>query len=501
MAKSVVACLDLHQEIVPETLARLFGEEYLREPTRGYGTMAHTVLHDLGQGVPWQQAATQIYDGTGSCGNGAAMRAGPVGAYFCDDIERVVAQARLSAVVTHAHPEGQAGAIAVAAAAAWAAKAKLLDGEAMLEWAWRHTPDGPTRSNLGRAREFSLYGTPEEAATLLGSGQKVTAQDTVPFALWCAARHLDSLSEALWAAVAGQGDMDTTCAIVGSLVVLCTREGIPEEWLARVEPLEEGVPLLEAASLQVDEPGQVESCEIRTIWSQWDGLVRSQMLGAESTAYRHQLFDAAERYDWPGLFELLAKFSEIDARFQINLVRPDGESWSTFLHHAVLGNAAPEVVRELISRGHLRSIRDAAGERPVDLARRLERHHLVPWLEPVVKHSVPEKTLAALEAQFHEVIRKDSCWRQDYDLRLPALDVLLEREDLLMTFQIPWKWGGFVYRLHKVPFPNGAWSTRDDWLLLARGYERMGEGSERCYVITAFGSLLMKRDDDDVIFT
>lgn len=508
MGKSVVRCLELHQEIVPDTLARLFGEEYFREPTRGYGTMAHTVLHELGQGVPWQQAATEIYNGKGSCGNGAAMRAGPVGAYFSGDIERVIEQARRSAVVTHAHPEGQAGAVAVAAAAAWAAETKVLDGQAMLKWAWSHTPDGLTRSKLRRALEFSLYGTPEEAAALLGSGQKVTSQDTVPFALWCAARHLDSFPEALWAAVAGQGDMDTTCAMVGSIVVLCAREGIPEKWLAQAEPLEENVPLRhdgplqETVPRQIDEPTQTEPCEITTAWSQWDGLVRAEMLGSDSTAYRRQLFDAAERYDWQGLFGLLARFPEMSPSYQINLVRPDGGSWNTFLHHAVQGNASSEVVKELVARGHLRSIRNADGERPVDLATRLERNHLVPWLEPVVKHSVPEKKLAALETQFHELIRKDSAWRKYGDeLRLPTLEVLLEREDLLMTFQIPWKWGGFVYRLHKVPFPNGMWATRDDWVLLVRGFERMGEGSERWYVITDFGSLLMKMDDDDVIFT
>jgi ADP-ribosylglycohydrolase len=237
MARSVVLCLDLHGQIVSDTLARLLAEDYQRDPMRGYGAMAHTVLYEIGRGVPWSQAALEVFDGMGSYGNGAAMRVAPVGAYFADDIERVLHEARRSAVVTHAHPEGQAGALAVAAAAAWAAQAQTLDGRAMLEWAWSHTPDGETRSNLERALGLSLDRQSEEAAALLGSGHKITSQDTVPFALWCAARHLDSYPEALWATVAGLGDLDTTCAIVGGIVVLCARQGIPEEWLAHAEPL------------------------------------------------------------------------------------------------------------------------------------------------------------------------------------------------------------------------------------------------------------------------
>lgn len=237
MGRCVVACLERHGAIEPDALARLFAEEYRRDPVRGYGTMAHTVLDDIDQGVPWQQAAGRIYEGKGSCGNGAAMRVGPLGAYFAFDIDRALEEARRSAIVTHAHPEGQAGALAAAAAAAWAARSSSRDGTEMLECVLSCLPEGETRCNLERALAFPRHRSPEEAAGLLGSGKKITAQDTVPFALWCAARHLDSYAEALWATVAGGGDLDTTCAIVGSIVVLSSAEGIPEPWLAHAEPL------------------------------------------------------------------------------------------------------------------------------------------------------------------------------------------------------------------------------------------------------------------------
>ncbi|MBI3924619.1 MAG: ADP-ribosylglycohydrolase family protein [Armatimonadetes bacterium] len=237
MARSLVRCLDIHAEIVPNTLARLFAEEYARDPYRGYGGMAHSILRQIGRGVSWEKAAGSAFDGMGSYGNGGAMRAAPVGAYFAGNIRQVLEQARLSAMVTHAHAEGQAGAMAVAAAAAWAAQTESLDGREMLEWVRSHTPEGDTRSGLLQALAFSFESAPEEAAEALGSGQQVSAQDTVPFALWCAARHLDSYPEALWATVSGLGDLDTTCAIVGGIVVLCAREGIPADWRSATEAL------------------------------------------------------------------------------------------------------------------------------------------------------------------------------------------------------------------------------------------------------------------------
>lgn len=75
----------------------------------------HSLLPELaGHPTHWKDLSQQLFKGTGSFGNGAAMRITPVGAYFADDLEAVVKQAHLSAQITHSHPEGAAGAIAVA---------------------------------------------------------------------------------------------------------------------------------------------------------------------------------------------------------------------------------------------------------------------------------------------------------------------------------------------------------------------------------------------------
>ncbi len=242
MALSVCDVLDRFGEINRDELARLFAERYRRQPDRGYGGTAHGILGAIGQGLPWQTAAAIPFNGQGSMGNGGAMRVGPVGAYFADDLDAVVSNAGASAQVTHAHPDGQAGAIAAAVAAAYAWQSRKEQGvgvsERLLQTAIELTPDGPTGDGLRKAADLPFDYTVATAVSALGNGSKVIAGDTVPLALWCAARHLDNYEEAIWQTVSAMGDIDTNCAIVGSIVVMRTgREGIPAEWLASREPL------------------------------------------------------------------------------------------------------------------------------------------------------------------------------------------------------------------------------------------------------------------------
>ena len=77
-----------------------------------------------------------------------------------DDPERTVAEARQSAIVTHAHPEGQAGAIAVAVAAALAAQPSGPEGEAFIDAVMQLVPTSEVRSGLRTAVRFrTIAGT------------------------------------------------------------------------------------------------------------------------------------------------------------------------------------------------------------------------------------------------------------------------------------------------------------------------------------------------------
>lgn len=237
MALSIVETLEARGEIDQEALADRFSRKYRADPGRGYGGMAHRILREIGAGFPWHRVASAAFNGMGSMGNGGAMRAAPIGGYFWDDLEAASEQAQRSAEVTHAHPEGRAGAAAVAVAAARACGG-CSDRREILEAALAFTPEGETRAGIAEALRLPLGVPIRTAVSALGNGSRVISQDTVPFALWCAARHVTGFEEALWTTVSGLGDRDTTCAIVGGIVSLSVgREGLPSEWLAAREPL------------------------------------------------------------------------------------------------------------------------------------------------------------------------------------------------------------------------------------------------------------------------
>jgi ADP-ribosylglycohydrolase len=241
MAISIVRTLDANQGIDPDDLARRFADAYRADPRRGYGPAMHRLLPELRYEAAWHVAPHQLFHGQGSFGNGAAMRVAPVGAYNADEMDAVVEQARRSAVVTHAHPEAIAGAIAVATAAALAWRARqqqAINPQAFLRQVHAVVPPSEVTKGIQRAIELSATSDVQHAVQMLGNGSHVTAQDTVPFVLWCAAHFLDNYEEALWHTVSGLGDMDTTCAIVGGIVVMFTGvDSIPSDWRRHREPL------------------------------------------------------------------------------------------------------------------------------------------------------------------------------------------------------------------------------------------------------------------------
>src|SRR4029077_9048249 len=78
----------------------------------------------------------------------------------------------------------------------------------------------------------------ETVARQLGNGSRISCQDTVPFCLWIAARHLDDYQLAIVHAIRAGGDIDTNAAIVGGIVALAVQaNGIPPDWLADREQL------------------------------------------------------------------------------------------------------------------------------------------------------------------------------------------------------------------------------------------------------------------------
>ncbi|WP_035847768.1 ADP-ribosylglycohydrolase family protein [Kitasatospora azatica] len=240
MACSIFAALREHGGVDQDELAESFAQHH--DFDRGYGPAMNRMLRLVRQreGGGWRKLAGELFDGQGSWGNGAAMRVAPLGAWFAVDPAETARQAARSAEVTHTHPEAVAGAVAVALAAAWAVRARNtpLSAEQLLTAVLELTPPSRVRDGIAEARTLLPQPDVRYVVHRLGNGRQVSAVDTVPFTLWCAARHLSDFQQALWTTASAGGDVDTTCAIVGGIVgAHLGAVGLPADWLAATEPL------------------------------------------------------------------------------------------------------------------------------------------------------------------------------------------------------------------------------------------------------------------------
>ncbi|MGH7170889.1 MAG: ADP-ribosylglycohydrolase family protein [Gemmataceae bacterium] len=263
MALAIFEVLGEFGRIDQDALAQRFAARYRLAPWRGYGAGAHRLLAQILGGSDWRVAAAAVFRG-GSFGNGSAMRIAPLAAYFAEDgYEKVAEQAALASAVTHAHPEGIAGGIAVAVAGAYAWLNRNRRGteavkRELFDAVLAHTPAGEVRQGIERAAAFTFdlsvepavrlldYGmqtvpfdmSVEKVVRQLDNGSRISCQDTVPFCLWIAARYLDDYQSAIVQTIRAGGDIDTTAAIVGGVVALAVQaDGIPPDWLAEREEL------------------------------------------------------------------------------------------------------------------------------------------------------------------------------------------------------------------------------------------------------------------------
>lgn len=223
----------------------LVGEFVLRyDDRRGYGLGSRKLLSQIRAGAPWREASTALFNG-GSYGNGAGMRIAPLGAYFADDLDQCVRQARLACEVTHAHHEGIAGGIAIAVAAALACRYRE-QGErptraAFISAVLEHVPAGEIFIGLERARDLPLgfdhLKHAVQALTTMNRGWE-TAQDCIPLVLWIAGEALDNYRLAIEQALLAGGDTDTNAAMVGGIVAsFAGEDSVPLAWRSQVEPM------------------------------------------------------------------------------------------------------------------------------------------------------------------------------------------------------------------------------------------------------------------------
>lgn len=167
----------------------------------------------------------------GSRGNGGSVRVAPVAIFHLDATrDELCAAARRSAMPTHAHEEGIAGAVVVTLAIRAALRG--LDRAAIVAEA-RVGASGGFAERLDRVGR--LHGASFEAvAGVLGHG--VAAVESVPAALW-AFEASTCFTDALIGAVHLGGDTDSIAAIAGAVAgAFYGASSIPADWRAALEP-------------------------------------------------------------------------------------------------------------------------------------------------------------------------------------------------------------------------------------------------------------------------
>lgn len=229
-----------------DSLVKRFCTNHNLDVNRGYGATVRRLLREVAEGKNWKELSAAAFDGHGSMGNGAAMRVCPIGAYHYNDLAMVKHLAAKSAEVTHYNVEAITGAMAVALATALATAIKETNGSiepsAFIKQILTELPACDTTSKIATSLTVPYTYHIETVSKILGNGNNMTAQDTVPFAIWCAAHNLTSFEEALWKAVSILGDRDTICAIVGGITIMSSNEQtVPQQWLNNVEDFEASI--------------------------------------------------------------------------------------------------------------------------------------------------------------------------------------------------------------------------------------------------------------------
>jgi poly(ADP-ribose) glycohydrolase ARH3 len=215
-----------------EHLARAFLDAF--DPERGYGSATIELFQLWRQGVPSPDAASRLYGGAGSRGNGAAMRIAPIAVRFADSARRLRAEAERSARLTHAHPLAVDAAVVQATAVAAA-----LHDEEVLSASREAANTAVMRNHLDDAAAVLASGCyPEEVGARLGNSPE--GHRSVPTAI-VAAISQPRFEEAVRFAVRCGGDTDTLGAMAGAIAG--ARHGasaIPQRWLDALEDSEKG---------------------------------------------------------------------------------------------------------------------------------------------------------------------------------------------------------------------------------------------------------------------
>lgn len=222
----------------PQILGNRFNEYYHKERWRGYGDSLRDIQAMVSrEGIGYIDAASRLYEGSGSYGNGAAMRVTPLVLYYGQSPDLPAAVSTASRV-THAHPIALDG-----AAVLTAAQVRALAMNAQRPF----SPQAFIEPLIDTAETPEMRSKLEVVDCLLDSGSpapevarrlelSTAAHESVPFALYCFLDHPHEFMECILAAVLHGGDRHTMGAMAGALSgAFLGIEAIPPAWRSKLE--------------------------------------------------------------------------------------------------------------------------------------------------------------------------------------------------------------------------------------------------------------------------
>jgi poly(ADP-ribose) glycohydrolase ARH3 len=222
------------QALDGESFARRLRDRY--DPNRDYGRTTTDVMRRLRAGESCETAGEHAFP-RGSFGNGAAARIAPCALRFHREPEALARVVETSAMVTHSHPLGVAGALAQARQIALVLESvgEPIDPLSLVVDLRSATTSIEFRQKLRAVEEcLARRAPPHVVRDRLGAN--ATALGSVPTALFCFLSHPESFEEAVGFAVNLGGEADSIGAMTGAIAG--ARHGasaIPERWKDALE--------------------------------------------------------------------------------------------------------------------------------------------------------------------------------------------------------------------------------------------------------------------------
>ncbi|UCE12917.1 MAG: ADP-ribosylglycohydrolase family protein [Candidatus Heimdallarchaeota archaeon] len=214
-------------------MANTFVKNY--DYRRGYGPGTISVLMKIKEGHKWDQPAKEVFDGTGSFGNGAAMRICPVGLLYNDNLEKLIEIADQVSTITHTHPLGREGAVLQAYSVALAVQSnprtfEPIDFIEKLQ-SIPYKLSSVYQKKLEKIHTY-LISPPSREKAIRELGVDVAAPDSVPIAIYNFLNDPTNFYEVLHSSISCGGDTDTIACMSGAIAgAFLGLEKIPKNWL------------------------------------------------------------------------------------------------------------------------------------------------------------------------------------------------------------------------------------------------------------------------------